>query len=163
MGNNKISLTPLEELLVIPDDYKFLLEGVVYGQQPSMKNRNRITWQDGNPVIIHSPEVYEYKKQFREQVKNKPEWKIGVGSKNQQLAVYVAIYYKDYRSDPSIDLILDLLQDNGTINNDRWVRQKHYWASISKVAPRIHFRLYELPKNWSMPNFLFRPKSREDK
>lgn len=162
MSSNKLSLTPMEELFIIPEDYKFLLDGVIYGQQPSMKNRNRVIWQDNKPVIIHSPEVYEYKKQFKEQAKNKPEWKIGVGSKKQQLAVYIAIYYESYRSDPSIDLILDLLQDNGTIDNDRWVRQKFYWAGISKTAPRLHFRLYELPEDWSMPNFLLRPKDRKN-
>jgi len=161
MSGNKISTLPMEKLFLIPEDYKFLLDGVVYGQQPSMKNRNRVIWQDGNPVVIHSAEVYEYKKQFKEQAVNKPEWKIGVGSREKQLAIYIAIYYESYRSDPSIDLILDLLQDNGTINNDRWVRQKFYWAGISKTAPRLHFRLYELPLGWEMPNFLLRPTERK--
>ena len=154
---NEISKTPLEELFLIPKEYKFLLEGVVYGQQPSMKNKNRIIWRNSRAIIIHSEEVYEYKKEFKKQAKTKPEWKINVGSEEQQLAIYVAIYYKSYLSDPSIDLILDLLQENETITNDRWVRQKFYWAGISRTAPRLHWRLYELPKDWEMPNFLYRP------
>ena len=156
--SHNISQSPMESLFLIPKDYKFLLEGVVYGHQPSMKNRNRIVWRDGKPLIVHSEEVYEFKKQFKEQAKQKPEWVIKAGSKEQQLAIYVAVYYKTYLSDPSIDLILDLLQENETLNNDRWVRQKFYWAGISKTAPRLHFRLYELPKNWEMPNFMLRPQ-----
>lgn len=153
--------TPLEQMFLIPKEYKFLLGGIVYGQQPSMKNRNRIIRREGKLAIIHSKVAYSYQQAFEEYIKVKPEWKIGVGDKEHQLAIYVALYYKSFQSDSSIDLILDLLQKHGIIKNDRWVRQKFYWAGISKEMPRLHFRLYELPKDWLMPDFTLPIKERE--
>lgn len=144
----------LDGLPIIPEGYKLLVEGVVYGQQPSMKNRNRIVHSKGKTMIIHSKEVYAYERSFEEQAKNHPEWKIKAGSADQMLALYASVWYKSRLSDLSVDLIKDLFQKNETINNDRWIIEEHLWNGISKTAPRIHFRIYEIPQGTPTPNFV---------
>ncbi len=117
-----------------------LVRFTVYGHLPRKSNRRKIARAGKRIMLIKSKDALDYEKSFLEQVPRNA--KRGYGNRDQLLALEARIYYRSWRSDVSVELLLDLLQKSGVISNDRWVREFHYIGLVDPKNPRVELTLY---------------------
>jgi hypothetical protein len=128
--------------IVIPDELELLAAFTIYGKVPRKSNARRIVRPKGldRPLVIKSQQALDYVKAFIQQVP--AESKQGYGSIQSPLLLIVKAYYPSWRSDLSVEIIKDALEDAGVISNDRYIRADLAFAYIDKVNPRAEIYLF---------------------
>lgn len=108
---------------------------VIIGQCYSMKNSKM--------KHIKHPKARKFEQDFALQVP--VEAKRNLGSKDVLLRAIISVWYPSWRQDADFALIEDLLQKTGVVSNDRWIREKHYYAcAIDPVNPRAEITIEEI-------------------
>jgi len=88
-------------------------------------------------MLIKSPEALLYEQFFGRQV---PGWACkGLSGK---LCLEAKIYYANVQSDLSDELLCDLLQATGIIQNDRDIYRKVLEKEIDKTNPRVELKIF---------------------
>jgi Holliday junction resolvase RusA-like endonuclease len=131
--------------------YELLTEFEITGQPARKSNSRRIVKnkKTNKPLLIKSEVALNYTSEFLSQVP--AEAKQRFGGLDKPLALYVVVYYKSRRPDLSIELIMDLLEKSGVVQNDRYIREQRAWGFVDKKNPRIRLRLYSLPQDRVIP------------
>lgn len=127
--------------------------GVVYGSLPNKSNSRRLgrTWS-GRPILRKEKAAEEFEERFAVVVlasqhalgqglplvgaTNTREYVIGV-----RVFRFRAAVYGDFKRDLDCELLPDLLQKNGLINNDRAIRKKLYEWYPDADHPRVEFEI----------------------
>ncbi len=92
---------------------------------------------------VKHPKATAFERDFAYQVP--VEAKRGLGSKDRLLRAIITVYYPSWRQDADFNLIEDLLQKTGVVSNDRWIREKHYYAAaIDPKNPRCEITIEEI-------------------
>lgn len=112
----------------------------IKGQVPSKSNGYRIS----NNRLFKSKELNEYEGEFARQLAK--EYKItGIAYENK-FGVSMRIFFQSNRSDldNAAKVILDCLQSNSVVKNDRNCWQLQMTKEIDKLNPRVEIFIYEL-------------------
>lgn len=128
-------------------NYEKILAFTIYGNPQRKSNRRQIVTNKatGKPMLIKSKGALDYEKSFIKQVEEQGLPKLGVGTKDSHVAVEFMLYYKDYRSDVSVEQITDCMEKSGIINNDRYIRLRLVYGYIDKENPRAELTIYKIP------------------
>lgn len=126
------------------DNYLFLGSFVIPGNLPRKSNsRVFVTRKDGSKALIKSSTARAYAETFALFVP--PELKgANLGSLKEDLLIIANVYYQSRHSDLSIELFLDLLEEVGVIENDRYVREQLIFGFKDKDNPRTEVALYQI-------------------
>lgn len=123
--------------------YEFVLKFEVLGEPGRKSNQRRIVrGKNGAPMIIKSEKAMNYQTKFLAQVP--AEYKLGLGSKEEPLALRVVTWYKSNRPDISTELIQDLLEKAGVVSNDRWFKAVFCFGNIDSENPRSEIEIYKI-------------------
>lgn len=68
--------------------------------------------------------------------------RLGLGSADAPLSIVFHVFYKTRKPDLSIELILDVLQKNGVISDDRHVYHYEAFKHFSKEYPGVFVQIY---------------------
>jgi len=114
-----------------------MINGVVKGVLPSMKNSRRIVknMATGKTMIIKAQNALDYETVFMLQVRKIPKPIL------DEVTLYLDIYYPDRRRDVDGELFCDLLQKRGILNNDRQIRRKVFTKYFDKQNPRVEWQI----------------------
>ena len=112
----------------------------IKGQVPSKSNGYRIA----NNRLFKSKELKEYEESFASQVVK--EYKITKIAYENKFGVSMKIFFQSNRSDldNAAKVILDCLQANNIIKNDRNCWQLQMTKEIDKLNPRVELFIYEI-------------------
>lgn len=116
-----------------------MIDFYIYGS-PARKSNSRINLAN---VSLPSKYATAYKLIFNKQIKKIKHKFNAIDLNDENLYWYFIIYYNNKKSDASIELIFDLLQENGIIENDNTIR--HYTVNAKKldnITPRIQVIVY---------------------
>jgi|SRR6185436_10814218 len=118
-----------------------MIRFTVFGQLASMKNR-RIPTKNNPRITVPNPECQVFERDFGYQVPVTA--KKAIGSLTQPVRARITVYYPSMRSDLDCAYVYDLLQQNGVVSNDRYIRYKEEIARIDKKNPRVEIELEEI-------------------
>lgn len=132
------------------------IAGYVWGDLPNKSNQRKIGRVRGRPIIMKSKEALEIEERFKTIVSASDLGPAAplVGATSQDdvkrgipfLFLDVTVYGKSFARDLDCELLPDLLQKNGVINNDRAIRRKAYrWVHDPK-SPRVEFEVGVVPR-----------------
>lgn len=123
-----------------------MIKFTIYGQLASMKNR-RVPSRS-NPFVTHmNASAAAFKRDFMMQVPRQIcDLHLGrrANPKDKPILLRASVraFYQSWRSDLDVELIWDLLQEAGVIDNDRWIREKHvYGLEVDPKNPRIEIEI----------------------
>jgi Holliday junction resolvase RusA-like endonuclease len=68
--------------------------------------------------------------------------RLGLGSANAPVSLVFHVFYKSRRPDLSVELVLDVLQKNGVISDDRHVYHYEAFKHFSKDKPGVRVEIY---------------------
>jgi hypothetical protein len=125
-----------------PKEYTKLVDLVILGNLPRKSNQRRIVKVRNKPLIIKSKQALAYTDSFLKQVPE--ESKLGLGDKQNPLALWAHVHYQSNRSDLSVELLKDLLEKAGVVTNDRWIKAEFLFAAIDQDHPRVELALYAM-------------------
>lgn len=113
---------------------------VILGNLPRKSNSRRIfrNRQSGRPILVKSADALQYEKDFARQFPAK--YRLGL---NVPLSLTARIYYKSKLSDLSDELLCDMLQAVGAVENDRLFVEKHLYRFDDKYNPRVEIEIRE--------------------
>jgi len=125
-----------------PDNFKLVAEFTIKGKPERKSNSRRIVRNKKTKkmLVIKSQEALIYADSFAKQVPDSA--KVGVGNKDEILALWANVYYPSNRQDLSIEMIKDLLEKNGVVANDRWIKAHLVFGAIDRENPRVDLKLY---------------------
>lgn len=103
---------------------------MVPGEPASKANSRRSVRINGRSMFIKSQKALDYSKTFKEHVKD-----LNFPLFEEDVSVWITIYYASRRPDLDESLILDLLQGVAYVN-DRQVKEKHIYWGLDKENPR---------------------------
>jgi Holliday junction resolvase RusA-like endonuclease len=108
---------------------------------PSLKNSNGMNRRGQR---FDNPQVKAYKRDFPALVP--PQYRnLRLGGRSALLRLSVTLYHDSWRRDADIEIIKDCLQAAGVIQNDRWIRESHTYATeIDPDNPRCEITLEDL-------------------
>ena len=110
---------------------------VILGEPAAKSNQRRLVKVGGQYRIIKSAKALRYVRDFKVQcTKLDP-------LVEDDVSVWVDVWYATRRPDLSIELILDVLQGL-VIKNDRQVKEFHARHHLSKDKPRAHIKVMRL-------------------
>lgn len=112
----------------------------IFGQCYSMKN-SKIPRRNA-PGMLKHPKARQFERDFLLQVR--PEHRKELGSKTRPLKATVHIFYPSLRQDLDAELVFDLLQKSHVVRNDRYIREKHIYASVDAKDPRCEIEISEI-------------------
>lgn len=126
------------------DQYEPVLRLCIDGQPARKSNGRRIVTnkRTQKPMSIKSEEALDYSDSFLKQVPG--EAKVGLGGPGDPLFLMAEIFYKSNRSDISVELVKDLLQEAGVVFNDRYIKGEVLFGRVDKNYPRTVITLYRL-------------------
>jgi Holliday junction resolvase RusA-like endonuclease len=110
----------------------------VFGKLASMKNR-RVPLKQNPYKTIPNAECRAFERDFALQVPRAA--KQAIGSVKRLLRAKVTVFYPSMRSDLDCAFLYDLLQKNGVVRNDRYIRKKEELALIDKANPRVEIEV----------------------
>lgn len=93
-------------------------------------------------MLIKSAEARQYVDDFIRLTPISAKQKFG--SLEEPLALAVVTAYPSWRSDISVELLMDCLEQAEVISNDRYIRAVIAYAFIDKDNPRSELRLYRI-------------------
>ena len=114
------------------------IEGTIHGALPNKSNARRIVRCRGRMLVIKAKDALEFEDRFRVAVLASDLVCIPFAGK---LSLTVDVYQENLRRDLDCELLCDVLQKTGVIENDRAIWAKHYQRFIDKQNPRTQFRL----------------------
>lgn len=110
---------------------EMIADFVILGEPAAKSNQRRLVKVGGQYRIIKSAKALRYVRDFKAQcIKLDP-------LVEDDVSVWVDVWYATRRPDLSIELILDALQGL-VIKNDRQVKEFHARHHLSKEKPRAH-------------------------
>lgn len=123
--------------------------GIVHGPLPNKSNRRQLV----RGRVIKSKEAIEFDQKIIGLAKDLGlQQLVGATSKDDVrkripfLELRVVVYGENFARDLDCELLPDCLQHAGLINNDRAIREKHYWWALDQGDPRIEFEVRYLGK-----------------
>jgi len=118
---------------------------IVYGQVFSMKNDRRLLKNPRNGKIFSAKgeNAERYVADFCAQVPAQYRG-IKLGSAETPLRATVTVVYPSHRQDLDCELIFDCLQIAEVIENDRWIIEKHLYASVDPKNPHCQIQIEEI-------------------
>ncbi len=140
--SRQIEFGPVLELPV--ERYTLLVSIEILGEPGRKSNQRRIVTNQstGKLMLIKSEKAMNYTSSFIAQVP--PGYQVHLGSPDTHLALWTKIYYASARPDLSLELIQDLLQEAGVVENDRFFKQTFAFSAIDRDCPRAEIRIYEI-------------------
>jgi hypothetical protein len=132
------------------------IAGVIYGALPNKSNSRKIgaigRGSSARPILMKDPKAMTFGKRFAAVVmiyqgalgRDLPL--VGATSmkdlsKGRKLLSLTATVHGNFERDLDVELLPDLLQANGLINNDRAIRRKHYDWRPDTINPRVEFEI----------------------
>lgn len=130
---------------IFPLEYgRHLLTLTIPGNLPRKSNSRILTTKGSTPRVIKSQEANNY---FEVAAYYIPlDVRNSYGSLENNLGIIGNIYYRSRRSDLSIELLLDVLQEYKVVKDDRYVVEQLVRGLVDKKDPRVEFSLYEITK-----------------
>jgi len=115
----------------------------IQGQPPRKSNSRRIVKnkRTGKPMVIKSKEALAWLKAAAWQIPE--EAKCNVGRPDQPLRITFFVRYETRMPDLSTELVLDMLQKNGVIKDDRYVFEKVEQKIIDGRDPGVDILIEE--------------------
>ena len=125
------------------------MEFLIEGNLPRKSNSRRIRFNPatGRPVSIKSSLALAYEQSFYYQIKSQ----LPANPMTGDLRLEAVIYYQSNRSDLSDELLADLCEKSGIIENDRQFKVKHLYHRVDKNRPRVEFKIDQLEAYPSTP------------
>jgi len=120
-------------------------EQTIFGEPASKSNQRRVVKIGGKIRVIKSAKALRYGKEFQAQVKS-PESPI-----EGDLELGVVVWYATRRPDLDVSLLMDLLQQNEVIKNDRQFKVIKAYHALDRENPRSSMRILRLPKDSGLP------------
>jgi len=110
----------------------------ILGNLPRKSNSRRIfrNRQTGNPILVKSADALQYERDFIRQFPVARRLNL-----SGPVVLTARIFYKSKLSDLSDELLCDLLQAVGMIQNDRQIVEKHLYRFDDKYDPRVEFKI----------------------
>lgn len=127
-----------------------VIRGVLWGTVPNKSNRRRLFRVGGRPMFAKSIEAVDLEEKFKVVVLASCLGRtrlVGATSerdlkKGLPILYLQAHVYGDFIRDLDLELLPDLLQKNGLINNDRAIRRKRYdWSLAKGDLQRVEFEI----------------------
>lgn len=115
------------------------------GQPPRKSNgrtmANRVS-KSGKPYLasIKSQKALDWCKSAALEIPRAA--RLGLGSAKSPVSVVFHVYYKTRKPDLSIELIMDVLQKNGVLSDDRHVYHYEAFKHFNKNAPGVQVQIY---------------------
>jgi hypothetical protein len=117
--------------------------GVIYGGLSNKSNSRRIF----NGISIKAEAALDFVDKVKilgRAVRARGQMRGATSEKDvkaglRTLVLSAVVYGASWRRDLDVELLPDALQEAGVINNDRSIREKHYWWRLDKGLPRIEF------------------------
>ncbi len=124
------------------EHYSLALSLTILGEPGRKSNQRRIVTNQatGKMMLIKSEKAMSYTASFLSQVPS--DYQVHLGSREVPLALWAKVYYASNRPDLSSELLMDLLQEAGVINNDRFVKAQFLFGAIDRENPRVEIRIY---------------------
>jgi Holliday junction resolvase RusA-like endonuclease len=112
----------------------------IHGNLASKANSRRmvISPRTGKPLFIKSMAAIVFCQDFRKQC----PMRVKVGLKTP-VKLTVTVYYKTRRNDLDVGIVMDCLEREGVIKNDRQVEEIHAFKRWDKDNPRVEIELEE--------------------
>jgi hypothetical protein len=124
------------------------ISGVIYGTLANKSNSRRVfRTRKGRPIIVKAQAALDFVHKVKvigSSVRARGGLR-GATSRNDvragipTLVLSAVIYGASWMRDLDVELLPDALQSAGVINNDRSIREKHYWWVDEPHNPRIEF------------------------
>jgi len=108
----------------------------IYGVVPSLKNSRDIGRRPdpdgGKPQLFptRNPEIIRYMSDFAAQLPRR--CRLGLEG---VFVVHMRVWYPNWRRDMDVEIVYDLLQSCGVIENDRFIVGKHAWKYVDPKQP----------------------------
>lgn len=120
-----VSDTPLEIRLSIA------------GQPPRKSNSRRIVTsrRTGKPMVIKSEDALDWLEDASKQIPSSA--RIRAGAPDRPLSITFWVRYASRRPDLSVELVLDMLQNERVIQDDRYVFETHAFKTIDPDNPGV--------------------------
>jgi len=124
----------------------------ILGEPASKANSRRLVTIHDRPASIKSRKALDYEGDARQQIPPKARLRL-----EGPVCVTLHLYYRTQRPDLDESIVLDVLQDqfsrtnprylmqSGVYRNDRQVREKHVFHYIDAENPRAEIVVEELP------------------
>lgn len=117
--------------------------GVIYGSLSNKSNSRRIF----NGISIKAQDALDFVDKVRvvgRQVRARGGMRGATSEKDiraglRTLVLSAVVYGVSWRRDLDAELLCDALQHAGVINNDRSIREKHFWWRHEPKNPRVEF------------------------
>lgn len=125
-----------------PNNFRLVADFTIKGKPGRKSNSRRIVRNKKTkvPLIIKSADALAYADDFARQVTD--DIRLGVGNDKEILAVWAHMFYPSNRQDVSIEMITDLMQKEGIISQDRWIKSHIVFGAIDREDPRVRIKLY---------------------
>jgi Holliday junction resolvase RusA-like endonuclease len=109
-----------------------MISFTIRGQPPRKSNSRRIVYnkQTGKPRLIKSDKALQWVEDAMKQIP--AQARQGIGDPKHPVRATFHVTYKTRRSDLSVELVLDMLQQAGVIADDRYVFEVHAYKWIDK-------------------------------
>jgi len=113
------------------------IELTILGQPPRKSNSRQVVTnrRTGKPMVIKSRKAREWARAALLQIPHSARQ--ALGGPGDPLKISCWIWYKDNRSDLSIELIQDVLEQAEVIKNDRYIVEAHAYKRFSRSFPRV--------------------------
>jgi len=127
-----------------------VLEGVLYGDMPTKSNQRKVYKLAGGRRLfgksakalnfverVEGTAKYTNAKGPLQGATSRGDLKAGL----RPLVLSAVVYGASWSRDLDVELLPDALQKAGFINNDRAIREKHYWWRLDRRNPRVEFSI----------------------
>ena len=120
---------------------------LISGEPASKSNQRRVVLIHGKVRVIKSAKALAYAKSFASQVtppRDPIEGDVELGA---------VVWYRTRRPDLDVSLLMDLLQANHVILNDRQIKICKAYHQIDRKNPRSLLRVKRLPEGCGPPSW----------
>lgn len=115
----------------------------IYGNLPRKSNSRRLVYSRGKPLFIKSEKALQYEKDFLNQMTH-------VEPLQGPICLKAVVWYSSRRPDLSDELLCDLIEKSGLVDNDRQIFEKHLYKKLDPQNPRVEFSLTPIEES-SLP------------
>jgi hypothetical protein len=133
-----------QDFIAVHDGPELIASGRISGDLPPKANSRKIARHGSLLRVIKSREALAWAKRFRALAQAtllNYRFKPVEGTKDNQFELHVSVTYSSWRRDVEIELLKDVIQDAGIINNDRWITRLVVDRTVDRRTPRTEWRL----------------------